>query len=496
MKNTIQHNIYTKNAAPKTTIPYITAGTIVDTNDPFQEGRVRVLCATLNESSSTPLKDIPWALYMSPFIGHTEVGDRGPGIQDSRGPISYGFWAPPKIGAQVLVTFIDGNPNLRVVVGCIGDLFRSHTMPHGRFMYEDHPGLETGESDAKPFGPFTSNEGPIEPLATNMKQAFANKNEPNFEWRTRAADYSVSAVDLAYLQNTTSKVADDKDVVWDGWTSRQGYQVNRVSPGFEALYNEGNLDNNVYCWVTPGFHALSMDDRQENCRIRFRTTSGHQIIMDDTNERIYVSTAQGNNWIEMDQQGNIDIFTTNKVSVHAAKDINLTSDQTIRLYGKKGLHLLSGTDIRMESQQDVHLRFKQNLRLNVSQSIFMQSGQDTHIRSSRNVFVEAVQNINHYATSELKLTSGVSMHLSGGTRMYQTAGRIDQNGPAASIADRTQPPREQQTFWTNRVPDHEPWARTMTLNDFTHRPEFIYTSPNVNRVERGITLPRGKYWRR
>jgi phage gp45-like len=497
MRDTIQHAIYTAGAAPRPTIPYVTAGVVVDTNDPYQQGRVRVICATLNESSQTALKDIPWALYVTPFGGYTNAGTRGPGIQSSTGSINYGFWAPPKIGAQVIVMFVDGDPNMRIVLGCVNDLFKTHTMPHGRWMYEDHPVLEkVNNNEPKPYGPYTSEEFYIQPTADNLRKAFGNKPEPNYEWRTRAADYTVSSVDLAFLDSTVSSVPDDKDVKWDNWVSRQGYQVNRVSPNVDALYNEGNLDNNVYCFVSPGFHAFSMDDRQENCRIRLRTTSGHQILMDDTNERIYISTAEGNNWIEMDQQGNIDIFTTNKVNIRAKKDINLTSDETIRLHGAKGVHIYSGDEMRLEAQKDVHARFKQNFRMNVGISTFILSGQNINLRANQDMCLEAAQTLNQYGKSELKLTSGVATHINGGANIYQTAGKIDLNGPDAAIASSAELPAEQPAMWTNRVPDHEPWGRTMTINDFTHAPEFPYTSPNVNKIERGISITRGKFWRR
>jgi hypothetical protein len=522
---------YEQQAQPQPSFQGVaTIGTVVDTNDPQQMGRIRIVCAVLGEGMSSKIEDIPWAVYVSPFAGQTEAGTRGTGPgEHSEGAVGYGFWARPKIGSQVVVMFIDGDPNFRISFGAIYDQFRPHTMPHGRFMYEDHPGLEQAD-DRRPFGPYTSNEKYIEPLNTNMREAFP-KSEPNYEWRTRVADYQVSAVDVAALQFTTSNVPDDKNAFWDGWFSTQGYEISRQDPTYPGLYDEGNLDSEVYSWTTPGFHAISMDDSTTNCRTRFRTTGGHQILMDDTNERIYVATAKGNNWIEMDQAGNIDIYTSNKVNIHAAQDINLTSDQAIRMYGAQGIHMYSGTDIRAEALQDVHFKFHQNWRVNVTQNTYLNSNSNTNIKAGGSMYLEAASNIEEKAGSNLDISAGSNLTAKAQTNfeiqgfdvsirgddaikystpnwhtseiiMYHSDCIIstsDCNAIHASVvstAAGASSPSELPTFWTSRVPQHEPWPRVMTANNFTHNDEFLYTSPQVNRNERGVEIPRGKFWRR
>lgn len=545
-KSTIQRHIFEQGSTGSSMFYNITTGTVVDTNDPQQMGRCRVYCPALGDSPETQYVDLPWAIYVSPFAGNTFVTTRGPGVQQSEGSLAYGFWAIPKVGSQVLVFCIDGNPNTRAYFGAIYPQFTPHTMPHGRWMYDDHPSLEKTGADTRPFGPYTSTEKFIEPLANNMRQAFGNKNEPNYEWRTRAADYTVSGLDVSVLDRTYSKVADDKNVEHDGWKSTQGYQISRIEPNLSSQSTDKNYDSQTYAWTTPGFHAISMDDRQENCRIRFRTTSGHQILLDDTNERIYISTAQGNNWIEIDQAGNIDIFTTNKVNVRAQKDINFTSDETIRMHAKKGIHMYTDDEFRIHTKKDVHIRAEKNFRQHVTentyiqtdqsthvktnQTMFVETGQDVHIKANQHVIAQAIQNVNIKSGQQINLQSEFTMNILSGAQMKLTSqdtmslyvpsqgtlrlttdpGTTDPNRsihlnsssyaaePAGSAATATPaaPPNEQPAFWTNRVPDHEPWARTMTKNDFTHEPEFPYDSKEVGRVERGIRFIRGLFWRR
>jgi len=473
----------------------ITIGQVVDTNDPQQMGRVRVVCTQWGDSLDTALEDLPWAIYCTPFGGQVSMGTRGPGIQESSGGIAYGMWAIPKLGAQVLVMCLDGDPYYRVYLGCVFDQFTPHTLPHGRFMYDDHPELEKEGGSMRPFGPFTSREDIIAPLHENLKMAFGNKDEPNYEWRSRAADYTVAGITVGQLNQTYSKVGDDKEFSFDNWSSTQGYQTSRIDPNPPDGIGK-NYDSMVYSFTSPGFHSFSMDDRQENCRLRMRTTAGHQIIMDDTNERIYVATAKGNNWIEMDQDGNIDIFTTNKVNVRAEKDINFTSNETIRMYADKGIHMYTNDEIRMEAIKDIHVKTPQNIRAHAGVNIHASADANFHASAGESMYLLAAAELHAKSGANANLTGGGTVNILAGGNIIETGPTIHLNGPAATQATSASPPNELNAFWTSRVPTHEPFARTMTSGDFTHAPEFKYEDQRVNREERGRKIVRGMYYRR
>lgn len=491
----MQREIFKQAGEQSSSQDTITIGQVVDTNDPQQMGRVRVVCTQWGDSLDSSIEDLPWAIYCTPFGGQVSVGTRGPGIQESSGGIAYGMWAIPKVGAQVLVMCLDGDPYYRVYLGCIFDQFTPHTLPHGRFMYDDHPELEKDGGTMRPYGPFTSREDVIKPLHDNMKMAFGNKDEPNYEWRSRAADNTVAGLRVENLNQTYSKVGDDIEFAYDNWSSTQGYQTSRIDPNSPGGLGK-NYDSMVYSLTSPGFHSFSMDDRQENCRMRLRTTSGHQIIMDDTNERIYIATAKGNNWIEMDQDGNIDIYTTNKVNVRAEKDINFTSNETIRMYADKGIHMYSGDEIRVEAQQDIHVKTPTNIRAKAGININLGAGATINELAGENVNLTAGGEFNVLSGANANLTGGGTVNILAGGNIIETGSNIHLNGPTAATAKTAVPPAELPAFWTNRVPTHEPFARTMTKNDRTHAPEFDYNDSRVNREERSRKIVRGMYWRR
>lgn len=536
---TRQKQIFDTATGYKQTIDNLTIGTVVATNDPQQMGRVKIVCPHWGDSFKHAIADLPWATYVSPFGGQTSTLPRGPENDTSMGEVAYGMWAIPKIGTQVVVMCIDGDPRMRVYLGCIFNQLTTHTMPHGRFMYDDSPGLPEG--DSHPLGPFTSREQPIEPLHTNLRQAFNNTQDPNYEFRTRGADYQVSGVRVDSLNYVGSNVQDDINAVYDGWSSTQGYGVNRVNSTTDSEHTDKRYDSVTYSVVTPGFHAFSMDDRQENCRIRVRTTSGHQIIMDDTNERIYIATAKGNNWIEMDQNGNIDMFTTGRFSVRSNQEINFTSDKTIRFWAQDGIHMYAANgDIRLDTpnadiatnSQNVEIKANidvnvgaQNLNLDISSSAKL-TGSTVDVNASGGGLKLTGSTVDVNASGgDLKLTGSGGVDIKGQSHVNCTASSTNVSispgqttldaaivnvggavalaadvpgtpASAASSAASASAPNAQPAWWTNKIPDHEPYARVLTANDLSHLPEFSYTDPQVGRSERGTAIPRGQYWRR
>lgn len=470
----------------------IAIGTIVDTNDPLQLGRIRVVVPMWGDSWEHEVDAMPWCMYVTPFGGQTSVGTRGPGLDQTEGGVAYGMWALPNVGAQAVVMSLDEAHIHRLYMGCVYDMNTTHTLPHGRWLYDDHPAL-SDKPKSVPYGPYSSREKLIQPLSGNMQQAFSNKAGAH-EWMTRAADYCASRVDVSQLSGSYSNVQDDLEITHGDWVSTQGYQNSRTDPFGNSTGK--NYDSHTYSWTTPGFHSMSMDDRQENCRMRFRTTSGNQIILDDTNERIYISTAKGNNWIEMDQAGNIDIYSSSKVSIRSAEDINFTSDKTIRMYAKKGIHMQSEDEVRLNAAKDISIITSENIQTRVGKNYNIQTTKEFNVNSGQDVKISSDKKTHLYSTNDINLQTGAKLNIKTSDNVLITCKTYFVNGPTASDATSASPTNEQPALFTNKVPDHEPYGRCMTKADDRHDPELSYDDVNMGRYERGVTINRGLYWRR
>lgn len=505
-----------------------TLGTVVDVNDPQQRGRVRVMCPSLGddpEPSTMDVGDLPWAMVATPFGGFVDQGFRANGskINDET---AYGMFGVPKVGARALVTILDGNYSLRVVVGFVFDLGGVNTLPFGR--YQADGGSITG--------PLAVGGKAIEPLFSNGKSAFSNRifsgGDPHgsAEWMSRGADKTAAA----HGPNTKREGQlenDDLEVKVTGLdgkvrTHSQGYGSDRLGAISEMSgERDHSKDPQTYCWVTPGFHGISMDDREGNTRMRFRTSTGHQILLDDTNERIYISTNKGNSWVEMDTCGNIDIHSETRLSIHAAKDINLTAGESIRLSAKE-LHFKASGEARITAVGDIGVHSNGSVRVGATVDTLLQAGAALHLKSGTTMHVLATTSLHHTAGDSIFNTTGSTIETSAGGDIINNAPTIHNNsGPQAAPAILAKDAAEQPAKHTNRVPQHEPWPRMMAdktrvdmiaesalpptdgskwtsppivvdgtdLADTEHKD---YGSPQIGRVDNGVAYVRNPQWRR
>ena len=481
-----------------TTFDGITTGIVVDNNDPQQMGRVRAMCTALGDLPTMTVKDIPWSIYGSPLAGFDRMNHRGREKQTTDGGVAYGMWNIPKVGAQVLIACINGNPNYRVYIGCVYKQFHTSTIPHGRYF---------GTTD----GPLSAAETPIQPLYDNLEENFQNMD--SYEFRSRGADFSAAGFQAAFIgneHNKSSKKSDDVETKVTGADGKtfevtQGYAETQLTPGATNSVTGNLYDSTVYSWTTPGFHGISMDDRPENCRMKFRTTGGHQILLDDTNERIYISTAKGKTWIEIDEQGTIDIFSEQDFSVRSEGDINFTTNKTFRVSAKDGIHMAcTEGPMRIHASQDIDIKSNQVLKIESTEDLKIQTHAAIHIKSGTDSFFTSGTVMNVLTGSDLRLTSGGSTHLTASGQFVATGDQIHFNGPAGTPASNAQPADAKDAYWTSRVPDHESWARSymdlsadQDLNN-AHIPEYSYDDPRVGTgsVVRSKTFNRNDLWRR
>jgi len=471
--------------APSTEFQEITIGEVIATDDPQQMGRLRVLCPFFGDSDDDPIDDTPWATAVSPLAGTTYSPSRGRGTDQTAGQVAYGMFNIPKVGSSVLIACIDGDPKFRIWLGCVNDQFFTHTLPHGRYSYR---------TANQPEGPFSSSEDKIQPLYDSQTAAFTNPDagvEPrmSFEFVTRGADKSAAGLADKYVDTEDSGISlmsDDVDVEYednphpDGtgkYKNTQGYPKSRIEPGVvDSDTGEPVYDPQTYSWTTPGFHSMSMQDNSDNCRVRFRTTHGHQIIMDDTNERIYISTAGGKTWIEMDEVGNIDIYGERNISVHAEKDINFVAGGKFSVEAEDGIHLTTNGEARISAFTGVHLQSDDTVKIKGS-TMFLESDGDVDIKAGGKFIADAGGGTASLLASGNVLLTGAQVHFNGPPAP-----------PAAGTSGILDP------LPASRKPEHEPWARTMILDDGTA--EFTYDSSDVGRKENGEDLGRNPKWHR
>lgn len=412
----IQHSVeYFHNG-----IPFILEGQVVASDDPDQMGRLKVWVQAL-DGENFDIANLPWAEYVSPFGGFTVDYPAGSEGAQTNAHSAYGMWAIPKVGASVAVFCLNSDPNARFYFGCFSRLHRNRSLPAGRNL--DFNGKVGPWGDA---GDGKGNLAPIIPSFNNLRDQFQGDMEAS-ESVTRGA-----------YERQVAQAKFEKD-------GKEGYMPNSADPSY--------LDSQTYCIVTPGRHALIFQDHPQYARARLKSADGHQIILDDANERIYISTAKGKSWIEMDIDGHIHIFGSESFSLRAGKDINFRADRDINFEAGRDFHVKAVEgELKLSAQKDIHVTSNANMFVSVCG--------DLDIDSEKTIRMSALHDLDIRGQQRLALTGDNNVDIKAGVSIKQSAARIDLNGPEARLAILTkcatvaQPPAI--------VPGHEPWVRPVS----------------------------------
>lgn len=365
-------------------------GIVVDTVDPNSWGRVKVhiqrfygaLPSNGANASGDEYLGAQWCRVATPFGGTSQPAE-GPNGQVSQ--ISYGMTGqPPSNDNEVIVAF-SGESHSGVVIGILPDIMR-----------------RAGLNGAGPTGKTSAGTTTItqEPSKTATSVDELPDEHPQAErLRTQGLD---------------------KDRI-------RG--LNFSTPIRDPISRTAGIS-------TPAGHSFVMDDGRpedgDQLLVRLRTAQGAQILMDDTNGLTYINNREGNVWIEMNRNGDLDIYSAGSINMHTQGNMNYHVGGSFNLQAAQGINMksLGAEGVKIETTQgEFNLKAAGNLNLQSD--------------ANGNILV------------------------SGGLR--QTAKRIDLNGPAASAASApTVTQLNGNTEVTDsvaaRVPEAEPWAGHLDIS--------------------------------
>jgi hypothetical protein len=152
--------------------------------------------------------------------------------------------------------------------------------------------------------------------------------------------------------------------------------------------------SNVSGFLTPSGHSFVMDDGtvafkegenyvpdqsreegQDNL-IRIRSAGGAQMLLNDSAGIVYITNQKGTSWMQLDSDGNVDVYAAGSVSYHAEEDfnfyaggdINMDADTfNIKARGAAGIQAETATGpIQLKANKDIRLTTDLNLQLKAS----------------------------------------------------------------------------------------------------------------------------------
>lgn len=350
-------------------------GFVVEIGDSRNMGRIKV---QISKFYGTMRPDLQTDVNPDDFIGAIWCQYMTPNGGGGNGN-SYGSWAPPPaVGTDVVVAF-GGDSDKGIVLGVLPDEQRISNMA-----------------------------GPVAKPTKSGKFTQANDVSRQRQSETEKPDEHPQAEAIT-LQGL------DKDKI-------RG--LNFSDPMRES-------PSRVTSTSTPSGHAVIMDDGTnedgDSNLVRIRTAGGAQILMDDTNGLTYFINKAGNVWIEMNRNGDLDVYSYNSINFATQGDFNVTAS------GNFNVDALAV-----------------NIKANGVHGIKAEAAAGT---------------VDIYAASNLQIQSDANGNLRVDGTYSETAGTIHMNSSSspALAANLTNPIQHagNTTFTetvTGRVPEAEPWA--------------------------------------
>jgi len=295
-------------------------GFVKNANDVQRNGRLEVW---IPEFGSAPDEEQGWITvnYCSPFAGATNIESASKTDKESfeGTQTSYGMWmVPPDINNEVLVMFIGGNVNSGVWIGCL-------------------------------YNQYMNNMVPTSP-ATAKNWQYPGKAIPAAEYNKW--DSSVTNPDAALKPYNKTKFSGigNQGLLRDGHRGITTSTARREAPSqiFGIVTPGPKVDVNAKEENVrrKGGSSFVMDDGAGSEYIQLATKTGAQIKIDETNGFIYMINRDGTSWVQMDKDGNIDIFGAKDLAIRAQRDINFRADRNINIEAGQNLFLKAAKDTK------------------------------------------------------------------------------------------------------------------------------------------------------
>ena len=284
---------------------------VISTKDISRTGRLEVYVAALAQDKNTK-SGYFYAIWTSPFAGSTNPAKVGKDLQEPADAMkSYGMWmVPPDIGNFVLVAFGDGNMKYPVVISCLYQDKFNHMVP----------GLPAGKS-------FQITSSPMPTVEKNKRSDQTNNNDA-----TRP------------IQHTISEAIVKQGLMFDPIRGITSSGARRESPSeVFGFLTPGPRDPENYNHRLGG-HSFVMDDNLDSRNIRIRTAQGNQILLDDNEGMIYIINKSGKVWLELSENGAVQLYADNGIHFRTKGDFNLRADRNVNIEAGNDVNIKAAGD--------------------------------------------------------------------------------------------------------------------------------------------------------
>lgn len=277
----------------------------------------------------------------------------------------------PRIGQEVVISFLEGDPDQPLVVGCVynGDNDPPYVLP-------DDMTKSTIKSDTYMDGGYNELVMEDKPGKTQVVLYNAYGHKITMDEESESLTIETGQKNIIRLddqnRNISIKTTDGHEFKLDD----ENYKI--VIGSKEGHKVEMDDDNKKILTQTKDGHIFLFDD--DNKKIELTTTDGHTAIYDDKNKKIGVNTSDGHavtlddagKSITLEDAGGAHMF---KIDIGGKKLIVSTDSGDIDILAPSGKISLDATEINIKASGDLKLEGN-NITTDAKMNLTLKGGTD------------------------------------------------------------------------------------------------------------------------
>lgn len=428
--------------------------------------------------------------YLNPFYGtmNSDYVTQSPETYDNTQK-SHGMWfVPPEPGTLVVVIFVGGDAKKGYWLGCIQEENMNFMIPgYAATKYkisgadERVPVAEYNKvarissqdptqilKPEHPFSQILKNQGLLRDDVRGITTSSARRETPS-------QVFGISTPGPVDKKGKKGKIGKREHKIVDAFVSKLGGSSFVMDDGDDKFVRKTSPSEGP-----PDYAAVEQGERGDVTRphnelIRLRTRTGHQIVLHNSEDLIYIGNSRGTAWIELTSDGKIDIYAEDSISVHSKQDLNFLADRDVNIQCGRNFNTKVAGEMHTQVNKDSILIVDENQKIHVKKNL--DSTVIGNVKSKINGNFDFNINGHNYQTS-----GGTNQ--TRASRIVETAGRIDMNGPAAATAATADLPKELKTHQLptdtgnisnmimRRVPTHEPYPQHENLDPKKYKPNM------------------------
>ena len=191
-----------------------------------------------------------------------------------------------------------------------------------------------------------------------------------------------------------------------------------AAPNTDSVNRHGKIGEK-FAHSRLGGHSFVMDDGTpsiegktpiENELIRFRTRKGAQVLLHDSENMVYIINSTGTAWVELSEDGKIDMYADESFSVHTIGDFNLRAERDINIEAARNINMkASGQNtegqfinsnedivtgrIHIDAKEDIEMIAELDIKAKAGVDIEMFAVKDVALKSEEQMIFEAQKNM-------------------------------------------------------------------------------------------------------